>query len=294
MLGRLHRRARDPEPPPPPPPAVREAPPGWIPPEELAYEPALVPPLALRRTEGIEVIEEWFRWGEEWSVLLRLLGGLGTRSSVLEIGCGLGRIAFPLRYVLGPDGRYEGFEIAREKVEFLQGAFTPSHPRFRFTWADVHNTYYNPRGSVRGEDYAFPYAGESFDLAYAASVFTHLLPEVAARYVSETARVLRPGGRFVLSLFLLDLYRPGAERPGPFARPAFAFDDPWGGHEGFRVGVPENPEEMTAYSLEHVAGLATASGLIVERDPVPGLWSGSAETWVGAQDLVVLRKPEAP
>jgi SAM-dependent methyltransferase len=269
-----------------------EAPPGWTPPELLAYEPELVPPLALRRTEGIPVIEEWFRWAEEWSVVLRMLGGLGSRSSVLEIGCGLGRIAFPLRYVLGPEGRYEGFEIAREKVEFLQGAFTPRHPRFRFTWADVHNTYYNREGSRPGSEYAFPYPDGSFDLVYAASVFTHLLPEVAARYLEETARVLRPGGRAVLSFFLLDFYDPSAPRPGPFARPAFAFDHSWGDHgDSFRVGVPENPEEMTAFRLAWIERRAGEAGLRFARDPIPGLWSGTAATWVSAQDLVVLEKP---
>ena len=250
-----------------------------------------MPPLELRRTEGIEVIEEWFRWAEEWSVLLRVYGGLGRDTAVLEIGCGLGRIAFPLRYVLGPAGRYEGFEIARQKVDFLRHEFTPRHPRFRFTWADVHNTYYNPGGAQHGSEYAFPYPDGSFDLAYAASVFTHLLPEVAARYLDETARVLRPGGRAVLSFFLLDLYDPAVERPGPFARPAFAFDHPWGDvGDAFRVGVPENPEEMTAFRLEWIEARAAEAGLRLARDPIPGLWSGASPTWASAQDLVVLEK----
>ena len=82
--------------------------------------------------EGIDVLEEWFRWGEEWSVLLRALAGLEPSSSVLEIGSGLGRIAFPLRYVI-TSGSYDGFEIVRQKVDFLQRVFTPKHPTFRFT-----------------------------------------------------------------------------------------------------------------------------------------------------------------
>jgi len=115
---------------------------------EIAYEPELVPPPALMRTEGIEVLEEWFRWAEEWSMLLRVFGRIRRDSAVLEIGCGLGRVAFPLRYVLGPEGTYDGFEIVRQKVDFLQRAFTPAHPNFRFAWADVHNTHYNPSGRV--------------------------------------------------------------------------------------------------------------------------------------------------
>jgi hypothetical protein len=79
----------------PPEPAFAEPPPdhaGTPSPEvaAVAYEPALVPPLELMRTEGIDVLEDWFRWAEEWSMLLRAYGDLGDRSRVPEIGCGLG------------------------------------------------------------------------------------------------------------------------------------------------------------------------------------------------------------
>src|SRR5688572_14843065 len=86
---------------------------------EVAYEPELVPPLALMSQEGIVVLEDWFRWAEEWSMILRIFGRVSMSSTVLEIGCGLGRIAFPLRYVLLKGG-YEGFEICREKIVYLQ------------------------------------------------------------------------------------------------------------------------------------------------------------------------------
>src|SRR5262249_39642515 len=154
-------------------------------PDWLAYEPALVPPREVMAWEGIEVLEEWFRWGEEWSVLLRLLAGLGSDSAVLEIGCGLGRIAFPLRYVLGPRGSYDGFEIVRQKVEFLESRFMPAHPNFRFRWADVRNTHYNPGGAAEAESFEFPYADDSFDVVFAASVFTHMAPANTERYVAE-------------------------------------------------------------------------------------------------------------
>jgi SAM-dependent methyltransferase len=91
------------------------------------------------RTEGIDVLEDWFRWGEEWSCILRIYGGLRSDSNVLEIGCGLGRTAFPLRYALIGGGTYDGFEIAAEKVQFLRRTFEPTYPNFRFHRADVYN-----------------------------------------------------------------------------------------------------------------------------------------------------------
>jgi SAM-dependent methyltransferase len=123
---------------------------------QIAYEPQLVPPLHLMRQEGIEVLEEWFRWGEEWSMLLRIYGRISHSSAVLEIGCGLGRVAFPLRYILSSDGSYEGFDISKVKIDFLESRFHRAHPNFHFILANLHNTFYNPRGTIKPTNYRFP------------------------------------------------------------------------------------------------------------------------------------------
>ena len=111
---------------------------------KLAYEPELLPPVEPMRTEGPDVLEEWFRWAEEWSMLLRIYGRIRQESAVLEIGCGLGRIAFPLRSVLSARGTYDGFGVRAPKVRFLNEAFAPRYQNFRFRWADLKNTWYNP------------------------------------------------------------------------------------------------------------------------------------------------------
>ncbi len=257
---------------------------------QLAFEPNLIPPLSLMRTEGIDVIEEWFRWGEEWSMLLRFYGGITRTSSVLEIGCGFGRIAFPLRYVLSAQGAYDGFEICRYKVDFLEN-FHKAHPNFKFTWADVSNKHYNSAGQVEPEQYCFPYADNSFDIIFAASVFTHLLPEASAHYFAEAARVLKPGGKCVFSFFLLDYYQKGAVRPLGFSRPVFNVDHSYGDYgDSFAVSDPKDPEAISAYKISAVEQFADEAGLKFSQAPVPGLWTGTVENWVGSQDLVVLTK----
>ncbi|MGF1512588.1 MAG: class I SAM-dependent methyltransferase [Elainellaceae cyanobacterium] len=256
----------------------------------IAFEPALIPPLKLMRREGISVLEEWFRWGEEWSMLLRFYGELKATSTVLEIGCGLGRIAFPLRYVLSKEGSYDGFEICRYKVDFLQ-QFHQAYPHFRFTWADVLNVHYNSTGQVKSENYRFPYADETFDTIFAASVFTHLLPEATAHYFAESARVLKPGGRCLFSFFLLDYYRKGHPRPLGFGKPSFNIDHSYGGYgDEFAVSNPNDPEAISAYRLKAVERFTSEAGLVAAQEPVAGMWSGTLNNWVGAQDLVILTK----
>jgi SAM-dependent methyltransferase len=260
----------------------------------LGYEPGLVPPFELLQTEGIDNLEEWFRGAEEWGMLLRVYGRLRDDSDVLEIGCGLGRVAFALRYVLSQQGAYHGFEICRDKVEFLRQKFSATYPNFHFHHDDVHNTDYNPTGTIRPEHYRFPYEDASFDLIYAASVFTHLLPAAAEQYMRESARVLRPQGRCVFSFCLLDCYRPGQPRPLGFNDPIFSVDQPYGDRgDDFAVSDPQNPEYISAYRLGLVERLAAQADLRLAQPPLPGVWSGSSPNWVGTQDVVVLVKSSA-
>ncbi len=258
---------------------------------KIAYDDSLIPPLNLMREEGIDVLEEWFRWGEEWSLILRAFGKIKRNSNVLEIGCGLGRTAFPLRFVLSEKGSFNGFEICKNKIDFLQKNFTPLYKNFNFIWANVHNTYYNADGKFSASEYKFPYEENKFDLVYAASVFTHMLPDAAKNYFRESARVLKSGGRCVFSFFVLDNYKKEIARPFPFSKKDFAFDnhlEKYG--EDFATVVLENPEQMTAFSLKMINDFAEEAGLKIEGEPVPGFWSGNFENWIGAQDLIILKK----
>jgi hypothetical protein len=103
--------------------------------------------------------------------------------------------------------------------------------------------------------------------------------------------VVRPGGRCVVSFFLLDQIRQGVVRPKPFDRADFDFAHGvagWG--DEFRYVRPENPEQMTAYRVSLVARFAAEAGLTM-LPPVPGRWSGTAADSVTTQDLVILTRP---
>jgi len=116
-------------------------------------------------------------------------------------------------------------------------------------------------------------------------------PDITENYFKETARVLKPDGRAVFSFFVLDFYQPRQKRPLGFGRSGFNFDYPYEmfGSE-FRIANPSNPEEMTAYKKSLIQKYAAASGLEFVQEPIPGFWSDSSANWVGAQDIVVLKK----
>jgi SAM-dependent methyltransferase len=116
------------------------------------------------------------------------VAGLTPESRVLDVGCGIGRLAIPLtRYLRG--GSYEGLDIVPWGIEWCNEHIAARYPDFRFTLADVFNKEYNPRGRVPTSDYTFPYPDDTFDLIVLVSVFTHMLPQDTQRYVREIARV---------------------------------------------------------------------------------------------------------
>lgn len=193
---------------------------------------------------------------------------------MLDVGCGIGRIARVLVGVLRPPGSYDGFDVVREAIGWCGRHYRGTPAPFRFAHADVRNDLYNPRGAIAAADYRFPYSDGSFDLVIAASVFTHLLGEAADAYLSEAARVMAPGGRLFATWFLL---APERQRAGFTAT---------GGLEA--VADPAHPEAAVAYRETWLRERLAADGLRL-REPIHwGNHPEDPETKV--HDIVVATK----
>jgi SAM-dependent methyltransferase len=229
-------------------------------------------------------LAHFFRWPHEYRVYLTLLCGLQPDGSVLELGCGHGRTALGLVGYLSPQGRYEGLDIDRRRIEFARRRISARRPQFRFSHADIRNSLYNPSGSLAAEDFRFPYEDSYFDVVYAASLFTHLSRDATAAYLRETARVLRPRGRALLSFFLLDFYRG----PGTTTDEFYEFEYPRDG--GVAVYDLRSPDTLIAHRRAELERLAEESGLRAER-LLPGYWSRPAGATFNEQDLLLFERP---
>ena len=220
------------------------------------------------------------RLGQEFCHLFIMLGGLGPDDAVLDIGCGPGRMAVPLTRYLSPRGTYEGFDIVAEEVAWCRDTISPRHPSFRFQRSDVQNDRYNPDGNIPASEFRFPYPDASFDFAFATSVFTHMLAPDVDRYLAEIRRVLRPGGRVLLTWFLLN-DRSRARVASGATRFTFGIE------QGVaRIDDPSSPEAAVAYPESWVTERGAHHGLEVHSRH-PGGWSGAPDkpTW---QDVLVL------
>jgi SAM-dependent methyltransferase len=106
---------------------------------------------------------------------------VGPRTAILDFGISWGRI---IRFFLRDTDAdcLHGVDVSSRYLEAARKSGCPA------TLGLI-----TPRGRL-------PYAGQTFDVAYAYSVFTHLPEDVADIWLAELARVLKPGGVLVATV----------------------------------------------------------------------------------------------
>ncbi len=243
----------------------------------LGRREPLVPPRRLNFVGNSDFVET----GEEFLRHFREVAGLRSSDRVLDVGCGVGRMA---RVLVGelrpPHGAYDGFDVSRRGIAWCRRHYRDTPVPFRFAHVDLLHPVYHPTGTLSPAAFRFPYADASFDLVIATSVFTHLLEDVADRYLAEAARVLAPGGRLLATWFLLD----PAEPPTRDAIVAFL---PTAGAAA--VADPDVPEAAVAYPAAWVRDRLASHGFHAEVDVHRGTWTGRPGR--SAQDIIVARRP---
>lgn len=142
--------------------------------------------------------------GHEFVQLFTGLAGLKPDETVLDVGCGVGRMAIALTKYIDERGHYEGFDIVKNGIEWCRDNITPRYPNFNFQFADIFNQAYNPGGKYKASEYRFPYGNEMFDFVFLSSVFTHMLYDDMEHYMYEISRVLKKNGRCFITFFLLN------------------------------------------------------------------------------------------
>jgi SAM-dependent methyltransferase len=123
--------------------------------------------------------------------------------SVLDFGCGCGRVARRLIQQRVRPARYLGIDIHAGMIGWCQANLAPHAPGFSFVHHDVFAAGLNP-GRKKPRVLPFPAADASMTMAIAISVFTHLVEEQIVHYLHEMRRVLRPDGVLVATFFLFD------------------------------------------------------------------------------------------
>ncbi len=242
----------------------------------------LIPPQHLINLDGTRDPEEFKVIGEGFtSALLVGRAHLAPTDDVLDIGCAAGQKARVLTRIL-TTGSYEGLDVVAEAIEWCREHYR-AHPRFRFQTAEVYSSHYNPTGRYQDTEYRFPYADAAFDVVFLSSVFTHMLPPGVARYLSEIARVLRPGGRCLSTFFLLNEQQ---RRQPPLTSTTIQFPHAM---KGCRVRNAQDPSEAIAHPEEDVRRVYARAGLRI-AEIAYGTWCGGKDLLGALQDSIIALK----
>lgn len=222
--------------------------------------------------------------GAEFLQYFVRLGGLSPTDRVLEIGCGIGRMALPLtQWLRYGTGSYDGVDVVKDGIAWCAQAITPIYGNFRFHHLDYRNPVYNPAGNLEADRAALPFADARFDFVLMTSLLTHLDQATTAAYLAEVARMLRPGGRCFVSLFLMN----DRARQELKAQPArLAFDIAATGPE-FQADA-DHPGSAVAFEESWLLEQCRSNGMAPAAPVRYGHWSGLQAP--NYQDLLVLRR----
>lgn len=213
----------------------------------------------------------------------RDMADLREHERVLDLGCGIGRVAIPLTSYLAPEGQYVGLDINRADIEWCRRKITPRYPNFTFVHADVQSEEYRRHGRFDASTYRLPFKDDAFDFVFAISLFTHLKETAALNYAREIRRVLRPGGRCFLTFFLIN---PQSRRAIEETRTELLFK---AGDGAAWVHDETNPEAAIGFEEEAVVAALRAVGLEVAHI-APGFWADRKGA-PSYQDMLVAVRP---
>ncbi len=142
--------------------------------------------------------------GDRFLGYFKELGGLKPEHKVLDIGCGIGRMALPLTSFLSEKGSYDGFDIVKSGIVWCNKHIATRYPNFRFEYTGLYNSLYNTSDKVDASNFIFPYPANKFDFVFLTSVFTHMMPAEVEHYINEIGRVMKPGATCLISFFIVN------------------------------------------------------------------------------------------
>lgn len=233
--------------------------------------------------DGTRTVEAFKADGEEFVGFYTSLCGIKPDAKILDVGSGIGRNTLPLLKLLSDEGRYEGFDIIKQGVDWCNEKIASKRPNFRFQLADVYNKHYNPGGKYKSSEYRFPYEDNTFDLVALSSVFTHMLPADVQNYLKEIARVTKPGGKSLISWFVMNEESLKLVAAGESTQQFTHKGD------GYMTVDPETPEIATGFAEEYLRGIYAGYGLKILEPIRPGSWCGR-KNFLSYQDLIVAQK----
>ncbi|MGD1903746.1 MAG: methyltransferase domain-containing protein [Geitlerinemataceae cyanobacterium] len=242
--------------------------------------------------KSISSLSEYIRGHVESACLKELpylieKANLTPDASILDYGCGWGRLAYASSNYLSSKGLYLGLDISKFAIDSLKAGYS-SFPNFEFIFQDIstdENYIYIQEGKssksqAKSSEPVLPieYEGK-FDVVFSHSVFTHMWREGIQHVLKEQAKVLGSGGYGINTWLIVDEYAKYVMKCGLTDRALPFFVN------GVFTYSQENPLLCTAYPISTIYEIYAAAGHQI-IDIEFGSWAGR-ENGVTYQDVVI-------
>lgn len=209
-------------------------------------------------------------------------GDLKPQHRVLDVGCGIGRMALPLTRFLDATGSYEGFDIVETGIKWCRENITARYSNFRFQLVSLQNDLYSSSGDKAAE-FTFPYKNQEFDFVFLTSVFTHMVPEEVENYMKEIERVLKPGGRCFATFFVFGKQTPPITHKRYFTFPV--------DHGHYKLMDPRVKSANVAFDFDYLSRKLAKENQLNIIDFIPGYWRDmERKDERDFQDIVIFKK----
>jgi SAM-dependent methyltransferase len=181
-------------------------------------------------------------------------------STVLDVGCGCGRIAAGLTGTLSDQGTYIGIDIVPGLIDFARRHITTAYPNFQFHVRNQRNSSYDyfidvPSGI---ETISAVAPNGTVDRAIATSLFTHLDFPEAVPILMEIAQALKTSGALFMTCFIIP------DGPAGPKKRAFTFKHRSDSGKAM-LERAEDPHYAVGMTLEQIKSMLAASGLEIVR-----------------------------
>ena len=196
-------------------------------------------------------------------------------NKILDVGCGIGRIARPFAKFLSSDGYYCGFDILKSDIEWCKKQYA-DYKNFNFNSFPIINDLYLSQAQCEAKDFNFPFKEKSFDLVILISVFTHMQAAAVKNYFYQISKVLKSGGKIYGSFFLTESDKSYSLFPYS--------------HDKFCLHNTKVKNANVAYDKEYIYNIAKSFELEVMSERM-GWWNnGNIDGCFDFQDIVIFKK----